>query len=124
MAVRSRGNHACVRDGGAIGGGLAVDHHAGEVCVDGVAGCCRQAGVGNLLNGVFEAADGEVGEDADDLLGWREAGADLRSRMQSASAMHWSTINWQLSVLSVRLMPTRLPSSAWTACSSIRKVSS
>jgi hypothetical protein len=31
----------------------------------------------------------------------------LRSRMQSASAMHWSTISWQVSALSVRLMITR-----------------
>jgi hypothetical protein len=54
-----------------VRGGLAVDDYAGEVCVDGVGGGGGRAGVGDLLTGVFEAADGEVGEDADDLLGWR-----------------------------------------------------
>ena len=54
-----------------MGGGLAVDDYAGEVRVDGVGGGGGPAGVGDLLTGVFEASDGEVGEDAYDLLGWR-----------------------------------------------------
>jgi hypothetical protein len=54
-----------------LGGGLAVDDYAGEVRVDGVPGGGGRAGVGDLLTGVFEAAEGEVGEAADDLLAWR-----------------------------------------------------
>jgi hypothetical protein len=50
------------------GGGLAVDDDAGEVGVDGVAGGGGRAGVGDFLTGVFEAAEGGGGEDADDLL--------------------------------------------------------
>ena len=53
-----------------------------------------------------------------------QGSAVLRSRMQSASAMHWSTIRWQVSALSVSWMIARSACSAWTACSSIRWVSS
>ena len=53
------------------GGGPAGHDYAGEVRVDGVAGCGGRAGVGDLLTGVFEAGDGGGGEGADDLLGWR-----------------------------------------------------
>ena len=36
-----------------LGGGLAVDDYAGEVCVNGVCGCSGRAGVGDLLTVVF-----------------------------------------------------------------------
>ena len=54
-----------------VRGGLALDDYAGEVRVDGVAGRGGRAGVGDLLTGVFQAADGELGEDAEDVLGRR-----------------------------------------------------
>jgi len=70
-----------VRDGGSIGGGFAVDGYAGEVRVDGVAGCGGRAGVGDLLTGVFQAGDGGLGEGADNLLEWRQDAEVGRPRL-------------------------------------------
>ena len=104
--------------------GLAVDDYAGEVRVDGVAGRGGRAGVGDLLTGVSRPLTVRLAKARMTFSVGGQGVAVRRSRMQSASAMHWSTMRWQVSVLSVSWMIARSACSAWTACSSIRWVSS
>jgi hypothetical protein len=107
-----------------VSGGLAGDDDAGEVRVDGVAG--RGGGpVWAIFSPEFlrRLTVAVAKTRMTSSVGGQGAGV-LRSMMQSASAMHWSTISWQVSAVSANWMTIRPASSAWTACSSILWVSS